>query len=163
MSAGKFDNTCLLDLTEAVILSGKPVKVKTSGYSMRPFINKGSVATVERHDFHKIKVGDVVVFKDNSNFIAHRVIRIKKRADNWLLICKGDSRSRADSPFGVDKYIGKVTAIETKHKIVDYETKKQKCVNRFLAFISPYTPLFYFTLRFVKKQIKSKSNNKQHL
>jgi len=132
------------------IISNNIVKIRAGGNSMYPFIKKGTVLIIEKVEFSTLKKGDVVVFKGGEKLIAHRLIRFVKTENAKLLLCKGDSRSSYDAPFGADKYIGKVIGKEKENKYIAFNTRLYVYYNCFLAFISPFTPIIYNTIRFFK-------------
>lgn len=163
MSLQAINHTYLWDFSESLLNDGCKAKVKAGGNSMYPFIKRGSYVVIEKTDFHKIRKGDVVVFKGHKKVVAHRVISIKRNTDNWLLICKGDSSNRADVPFSAEKYIGKVTAVESHNKMRQIDTPFYCVANRIIAFLSPFLPFIYNTLRFFKHLFTNKEKTKQHL
>ncbi|MDD3878071.1 MAG: signal peptidase I [Bacteroidales bacterium] len=163
MSSQTINHTFLWDFSESLISAGQKAKVKAGGNSMYPFIKKGSFVVIKKTDFHTIKTGDIVVFKGHLKIVAHRVIKIKKNADNWLLVCKGDSCNRADVPFSSDKYVGKVVAIERNNKTVNLESRTYQIINKTVAFFSPFFPVVYDTIRFFKHLFRDKDKVKQHL
>lgn len=60
---------------------------KSIGTSMEPLINQGDKLYVEKLRISQLKIGDIIVFYSNNNFIGHRIIRINKKR----IITKGDN------------------------------------------------------------------------
>ncbi|MDO5555529.1 MAG: signal peptidase I [Clostridia bacterium] len=84
-----------------VIISNSPkVKVNLFGYkayiittdSMAPNINKGDIAIIKKSD-KKLKIGDIITFKKNREFVTHRIIDL---LDDETYITKGDNNNIQD-------------------------------------------------------------------
>lgn len=56
----------------------KEIRLKTKGASMLPAITEGKVVRVVSPSSRKLKVGQVIAFRDGKNLIAHRLVGIKK-------------------------------------------------------------------------------------
>ena len=117
---------------------------------MYPHLRKGDFVTVAKTLFQDLSVGNIVVFKGDLNYVAHRIIKVIKTSEGFKLITKGDSCNKADAPVPEDRYLGKIIAFERKEKKTDLETSFYKKYSVFLAFISPYTAIVYSFVRFFK-------------
>ena len=58
-----------------------------------------------------VKENDIIVYKEEENFITHRLIEINENGD---LITKGDANNSKDQPIKIDKVLGKVVYILPK-------------------------------------------------
>jgi len=77
--------------------------------SMVPALNPGDRVEVEPVSIEEIKVGMVIVFRNEfDKLIVHRVV--KKSGDT--VITAGDSVRRYDSPVNIGDIIGKVKGLE---------------------------------------------------
>lgn len=76
--------------------------------SMENTINIGDVVIVNLTK--DVNENDIIVYKDDSNFITHRLI--KKQADK--LITRGDANNSEDKPINEDQILGKVIYIVPK-------------------------------------------------
>ena len=76
--------------------------------SMYPTIEIGDVVIVEITK--DIKQNDIIVYKDEKNFITHRIIQ----KDKDKLVTKGDANNSQDSPIGIETVLGKVINIIPK-------------------------------------------------
>lgn len=65
--------------------------------SMLPTINVGDAIIVQKCEEDKIKEGDIVTFKQNGEFITHRITQIKYDAGKKQYITKGDNNNVPDS------------------------------------------------------------------
>ena len=76
--------------------------------SMENTINIGDVVIVNLTKY--VNENDIIVYKDDNNFITHRLI--KKQADK--LITRGDANNSEDKPINEDQILGKVIYIVPK-------------------------------------------------
>lgn len=70
--------------------------------SMEPTINVKDLIIVSETD--KIKENDIITYRDNDDFITHRVIKI----EGDVITTKGDSNNSTDNKIKKDEIIGKV-------------------------------------------------------
>ena len=76
--------------------------------SMENTINIGDLVIVNLTK--DVNENDIIVYKDDNNFITHRLI--KKQADK--LITRGDANNSEDKPINEDQILGKVIYIVPK-------------------------------------------------
>ena len=81
------------------------------GYSIFQIATGSMSGTMEIEDIIIVELGnenikqqDIITFKDNDNFITHRVLNV----ENDTLITKGDSNNTEDAPIKRENVIGKV-------------------------------------------------------
>ncbi len=84
--------------------------------SMSPNINKGDVVLLKKlsdKEISKLKVGDVLVFKQNNKIIVHRISKILKSGNEIFFKTKGDNNNDEDNFLTeVNQVLG-----TTNHKI----------------------------------------------
>ena len=110
-----------------LLRSGKRVRFRAPGYSMYPTILNGDEITVEPVKPDAIRVGDIILYKDKENLIAHRVVRIENEGDTQssvlspqsCFIPRGDARPVCDDPVAADHILGKVVLIETNGRSIN--------------------------------------------
>jgi signal peptidase I len=96
-----------------VMQRGLSIRVKARGSSMVPLIHTGDVLFVEPVKLEQLKVGDIIVFDNNSvSYVAHRII---KKNDSTVTT-KGDNQFHFDRPIPNEHVRGKITQIENKQK-----------------------------------------------
>jgi len=85
-----------------------------AGGSMRPFMDVGDVAIVEKATADVIREGDIIQFREEKVTVMHRVVDIiKESGDLRFFVTKGDANNAPDlAPVVPEQVIGKVT-----HKI----------------------------------------------
>ena len=70
--------------------------------SMSPTININDIVIVKKQN--KYKIGDIVTYKIDNDFVTHRIISM----DNNQVITKGDANNVCDDKIDKDSIIGKV-------------------------------------------------------
>ena len=77
--------------------------------SMSPVLKPGDKVEIAPVEFDEIKVGQVIVFKnENEKLIVHRVVRKK----GSQIITAGDSLRKYDHPIGSEDVVGAVKGLE---------------------------------------------------
>ena len=95
-------------LARDLIESGLGFRFQAKGRSMLPTINDGDILHVQRVDTARLRVGDIVLFKDSLGFKAHRVVRKSKR----VFVMRGDAGLEEDSTIPGGQIVGKIVAKE---------------------------------------------------
>lgn len=84
---------------------------------MAPLIPSGSRLFIRFFPKNKIKIGDIVFFKQDKDFLTHRLIYKSKKL--WLT--KADASPLPDPPIKPNQILGKVTKIERNGKVFSPE------------------------------------------
>ena len=82
-------------------------RFQARGRSMFPVIQDGEILHVQPAS-SRLKVGDIVLFREGAKFKAHRIIR--KQKDHF--ITRGDAGIKADAAIQKGQIVGKITAKE---------------------------------------------------
>ena len=132
-------NIIFTPLLDEMLQQGKSVQISLGGLSMFPFLMHGDIVQISPIEIKKLKCGDIVVFKEDNNWIAHRLI--KKNIHNNLFHTRGDGAKNMDKPIKQEQIKGIVV------KIVKSRWKFAYCSigkhTKFLAFFSPFVaPVF---------------------
>lgn len=98
----------LMPLIEAEVLAhGGRARFTVEGASMFPLLLNGDVVELEAYGARPLRVGDVVLAKDATDyFVLHRVARVK--GEQCYLL--GDAQITLTGPFTREQVIGRVTA-----------------------------------------------------
>lgn len=89
------------------LFSVHPTMVASS--SMRPFMDVGDVAIVEKAPADLVKQGDIIQFRGKDVTVMHRVVDIQKRGDSMFFTTKGDANNAPDlAPVVPEQVIGRV-------------------------------------------------------
>ena len=116
--------------------------------SMQPTLNINDIIIIKITD--EIKEGDIITFKENNEFITHRVIR----KNDETFITKGDSNNSEDNPINKQNIIGKfICKIPVIGVLGDILTTPK-------VFISVISTLLFFSLAYSYVP-KEKNKNKK--
>jgi ATP-binding cassette subfamily B protein len=159
-------NKQLLDFAETLLEDNHQLSFSMRGNSMYPTLKADDVGIVEKCSSADLKIGDIIVFKQNGKLIAHRLISIVVENGIYLLVAKGDKNLHKDQPFTVEALVGKVCSFQRRNKKKRLESSKMK-LNRFIAlhFSTLAIPIYDLMLRTKSKfnslwsELKSIKNN----
>lgn len=112
--------------------------------SMEPAISKEDIIIVKKQDDYK--VGDIITFSKDNDFITHRIIRIV----NSSITTKGDANNSSDVAISKDVVLGKVI------KIIKHAGIWQKVLTKPIIVITIFITLILFDLVFSYKGNKNK-------
>lgn len=84
------------------------------GNSMLPFLQEGDLAIVNKVDASKIKLGDVIVFRDRDLYTTRRIIQIQQHGTR--LRTKADNWPNFEYYFSMDDVLGKLVSFERDGK-----------------------------------------------
>lgn len=104
--------------------------------SMQPTLDINDVIIIKITD--DIKVGDIITFRQDDDFITHRVISNNKDT----FVTKGDYNNTSDNPIDLDKVVGKLVCKIPSVGVVGDILLTPK------VFISLIITLFFFSLCF---------------
>ena len=117
-----------------ILKSNLPVRVRTQGTSMLPFIRTGDYVVIKPTRWQEVKVGDIIVYSDNAqgNIFCHRLV---KKQDS-ILTPKGDSHIQGYERILQDSLLGKVIYIESGRNKICLETPFQRFLAPKIAWFS---------------------------
>lgn len=92
-----------------------PMAAITSG-SMWPVLKEGSLVFIKAVKKEDIKVGDIVVYRNEKGFTIHRVAELREND----LTTKGDANFQKDIPAKYEDIIGKTLTIFGKPAAIPY-------------------------------------------
>ena len=131
----KDNNSQLHDFVEALLDDALTLEIKMQGYSMFPTLKNGDTAHVEKCAPDKVKRGDILVFKHNGKFIAHRFLKQKNENGHRFFVAKGDNNRHYDPLFNEKELVGKVISATKNGKI--------KSVNSFSQLVRTKLTLLF--------------------
>ena len=107
-------------LSRYLLSIGLGVRFRAPGTSMHPTIRHGDVITVEPVEPSNLKGRDIILYRRQRDFIAHRIVKIEERDGRGLtFIVRGDASVTCDSPVKPEQILGKVVCLERDHQIID--------------------------------------------
>lgn len=140
--------TDFFGIVAQILSMGSGLRIKAHGWSMYPFIRHGDVIEVEPVEASAVRVGDVVLCRDEGGrFVAHRVVKMGSEGPPGTLVTKGDWTPRADPLVYPQQVLGRVVAIERGGKRTTLNTHWQRLIRVLWARISPYSRWLYFLMR----------------
>jgi signal peptidase I len=102
------ESNAFAELAGDLVTRGVSFRFQAKGRSMLPLIADGDILHVEPVHPSKIRVGDVILFRSEQKFKAHRVIR----RYGPKFCTRGDAAIDQDIPVRLEDILGKVTAKE---------------------------------------------------
>jgi ATP-binding cassette subfamily B protein len=152
----------LYEMTDALLDSQQQVKLRVGGTSMFPFLKHGDIITISKCSISELRIGDVVVFKTDGKWIAHRLLKIILKNNKTFLLTKGDTCRFKDPLFAEEQYAGKVISFERKLKEKKTDASLLSFISIFIARFSVLlSPFFMYNVWFrlkVKNAIASVKN-----
>ena len=104
------DSNLFHELSRELLGAGKSFRFRAVGASMTPTIRDGEVLRVERVDAKTLSIGDIVLFKDDRGFRAHRLVAMDPVRNTFTT--RGDASLEDDRSMGVEQISGRVVAKE---------------------------------------------------
>ncbi len=120
------------------------ISLKLFGQSMFPTFKNGETVLVKRVSPDKIKPGDIVAFKQYSQYVCHRVLK-KEERDVFLL--RGDFNRNIEKINGND-ILGKVYGVYKKGRLKNFSFRSNYMYCWFVRFI-------YVLKEVIKKSLES--------
>lgn len=107
-SADQPQTAAFFQITQALTTAGIPFRFQAVGQSMYPTILNGEMLHVEPIGRYRLKSGDIVLFRSNGKFKAHRIVQLN--AEN--VITRGDDSAQEDGVLNRAQIVGLVVAKE---------------------------------------------------
>jgi signal peptidase I len=108
------------DLSGELLSLGFGVQFRAPGTSMHPTIRHMDLITVEPLAPCNLKRGDIILYRLQDSFIAHRIVNIEKQNGCGLtFILRGDASVNDDAPVKPAQVLGKVVCLERGHRTID--------------------------------------------
>jgi polysaccharide export outer membrane protein len=121
-----------LNISAGLLQEGYSIEFRATGSSMYPTIKDGEMITVQPVEISNIKTGDIVLYRNRTGVIAHRVIYVK--GTDQLLLC-GDSSNSFDAPVMPEQILGKVTSIKRGGRKILLDKKASNTVRVIRAWL----------------------------
>ena len=108
------------DLGAELLSRGCGVRFRAPGTSMHPTIRHMNLITVESVAPWNLKRGDIILYRLQKSFIAHRIVHIESQNGCGLtFILRGDASAGCDAPVKPEQVLGKVVCLERNHRRID--------------------------------------------
>ncbi len=101
----RFPQQLFIDMSTELLRQGKNVRFRAPGLSMHPAIKEGETITVAPISPFDIKRADILLYIVGKKFVAHRVVSIKRKendftshsSDNFAIQSKSDSSANSST------------------------------------------------------------------
>ncbi len=107
------------ELAGEVLRSSGTLRLPAMGRSMLPTIWPGDMLAIEPASSGAVSEGDIVLFSNGRQFVAHRVVTKSNAPEGTSVQTQGDAVSRADSPLSDHDLLGRVAFILRNGKLVE--------------------------------------------
>jgi len=125
-------HTVKCELAGEVLASSGAVRLRVAGWSMLPTVWPGDTLVIERVDSEMVSEGDIVLFKSERRFVAHRIVAKCGAGRDSKILTRGDASPRPDAPLSGRDVLGKVCVILRKGKRIRPKTDL-RIYSRFVA------------------------------
>lgn len=95
-------------LAGELVASGLGFRFHAKGRSMLPTIQDGEILHIHPVNPRELKIGHIVLFRDETGFKAHRILHKQERN----FVTRGDASCETDGVVRAEQIIGKVIAKE---------------------------------------------------
>jgi hypothetical protein len=112
---------------------------ETTGLSMWPFLKGKEKLLVKKIAFSDLKLGDLVLYRKNSQLVCHRLIKSNK--DKALIYVRGDASLGFSDPVSKEMFLGKAVAIMKNNRVIYLEGRMQRCFTRIILLGAPFLNL----------------------
>jgi signal peptidase I len=107
------------ELTCDALRRSRRLPFRVTGWSMFPTIWPGDTAFVEPVSAGDLSVGDIVLYEDGRQLVAHRVFKMINAPTGLMIQTRGDAVSVADTPVSVSHLLGRVSYIRGYGRWID--------------------------------------------
>jgi hypothetical protein len=103
------------DVCTDLLLDGRAVRFRASGWSMEPAIRDGDVITVTPARPGEVGLGDVVLYLAERGPTAHRVVALVP-GETPAIRVRGDASGPQDEFVPMTRLLGRVAAVEARER-----------------------------------------------
>ena len=101
--------------------------------SMSPLLEEGNVVRVRRAEATRIRVGDIIAFKEGSKVVVHRVIGRFSTSGQLILRHRGDAGESSGEVLA-ENLIGKIFVIEKDERKIFLDSRRYILSNMILGW-----------------------------
>jgi signal peptidase len=127
------------DLSTELLSRGCGVRFRAPGTSMHPTIRHMDLITVEPVAPSNLKRGDIILYRLQKSFIAHRIVSIEEQDGCGLtFILRGDGSTAYDAPVKSAQVLGKVVSLERNYRRIDPYSLKVRLWTRLYLLLASF-------------------------
>lgn len=125
-----------LDLVQEVIARGEEVPLKAHGLSMGHTVRDGEWILVQRVAPEQIRVGEIVLYRIPTTFVAHRVIRRWRDHGDLFFQTKGDGHLSCDPPLRGTDVVARVVGVRRGNGVRQRDQREGLALSKLLLWHS---------------------------
>jgi signal peptidase I len=123
-------NSAILPQTlRTLLVEEKTVGLLVKGTSMLPYLKEGNRVWIQKVEWDRLRVGDLLAFEQNQVIFTHRLIKKSPQG----LLTKGDNNLFPDTPLAPHQILGKAIGFERMGKTYSLD-RKRGSINAFLGY-----------------------------
>jgi len=138
MTKAKISNELFFSEVENVIQNGYKVKISVQGNSMKPFLNDGDLAILNKVKKKHLYCGDVVLFHYNDSYVLHRIVKIKGNS----VMLAGDGNFSKVEKININDVIAKVISVYRDNESIEFRDFRWKIWYKLRFFRLIYSRIF---------------------
>jgi signal peptidase len=105
------------DLAGEILASGRALRFRARGVSMRPCIQDGDLLEIQPAQEQHIRIGDILLINlAQRQLLVHRVVRIQIDRSQKCFLLQGDAARQQDGCVPFDQVLGRVISLERNGK-----------------------------------------------
>lgn len=137
---------------EALLRSGKSIRIHPQGYSMYPlFVPGRDEAVIAPAETGKLKRGDVVLYRrEGSILVLHRIW--KRRAEGFYMV--GDNQSEVEGPLKEEQIKGILCQVVRRGKCFSVRNPFYRMLSSVWLRLRPFRPFLSRMVAGVKRKLK---------
>jgi len=142
-----------MTIAEKILRSNLPIRARTQGSSMLPFIRMGDRVVIRPARVEQIKIGDIIAYSNNgqNNVTCHRLVK----KVGLQLVAKGDTHIRGYERISHHSLLGKVVLIERSRYTINLETNFYRLLAFKIAWFSLNFPVLLVVLRYLIEALRA--------
>jgi signal peptidase I len=127
---------------DQLLAEGQTVKVPVYGMSMFPILMPRDTVQIKRIPFQEMKPGHVLVFEQNGQWVAHRLI--KKITKDQTLITHGDGLPYNDKLVDAERAKGIIAKVIKTRSPFAWSINTR--IDRFMVWVGPVTGRIFWII-----------------
>lgn len=116
--------------------------IPITGRSMVPLLREGDLILVE-HNVSGIEPGDIILFRNHTGLVAHRLLVTLQDGERTTWVTKGDNLLQPDIHLGQGDLVGQVVAIRRNGKDYSLKTPHMHRLSRITVALMRAESMFY--------------------
>ena len=95
------------------------IDLPSNGQSMFPLIRQGDLCRFVSFERSDLSPGDILLFISQEGIlVGHRYLHTRRKGEEPVLVCKGDSNLRTDTPVPFRDVIGRLLWIKKENNLI---------------------------------------------